>query len=308
MFFLLPLIPIVSAITTGEVIGIGLTAIGIGAGIKGSIDFHQAQSLVDDARSEYNYMAERIRLKAQTIQNRLIDFSKLKLQTYTGIIHEAVTVLSRFKTINLSSFKDIQVDTVRFLKTELETLETSCVKASDVLSSLSAGINAAVYDKYNYKDTPPLIETMGGFGIKGLPQIELPNIPYSAITMAGLSWGINGNVALTRSEASAADISAATERLKPALAGFKVIAKRISEAETLIASLSEKLAVAIEELSKTDGEHITAIDAMGIETTISLTKALKQIIEVDIVSGNSLCNSESGILFKRIWKEYGNDV
>jgi hypothetical protein len=48
--------------------------------------------------------------------------------------------------------------------------------------------------------------------------------------------------------------------------------------------------------------------AADIETAITLTRTLKQVIEVDIVTGNGMLTMESGVLFQKIAKERLNYV
>jgi hypothetical protein len=313
MFFLLPLMPFAAgaAVTIGEVIGIGASVFGIGVGIKGAIDYHQAKNVQDTALAGYHNMVARIRRKKKAVQKRLEDFGKLKLETYTGIIHETAEILSRFKIINLSSFKDIQVEYIKFFNHELDFLEKSFIKASDVLSCLSAGINAAVNDTFPYKDTPPLYQCVGAFGIKTIPSFTLPNIPYSAITIAGLSWGISGDAARTRAEFTAAEIARETEKMKSILAGFNALSTRITEGETLTTTITGELGIVLESLQNarlSPDEPVSDSLAANIETAITLTRTLKQVIEVDIVTGNGMLTMESGILFQKIAKEHLNHV
>jgi hypothetical protein len=241
-------------------------------------------------------------MKARTVQNRFTAFGILKLRTYTGVIREAVKALSRFKNIGLSSFRDMQVEHISFLKDEIALLETSCIKASDVLSCLSVGINTAVNDRMPYKDTPPLVQSVGAFGIKEIPGNGLPNIPYAAIALAGISWGLSGNAAKSAAEADAVLLDREKEKLKAVLAGFRAMGDRITEGESLIAMLTGKLKTVLEKLTQPEKETVQTAD---IEAAIALTRALKQVIETDICTGNGMINAQSGVVFHKIRKEYG---
>jgi len=68
MFFLPAVIAQAIAVTVGEAIGIGATVFGIGAGIKGAIDYQKAKKLKDKADEEYREMATRIRRQAMRIK------------------------------------------------------------------------------------------------------------------------------------------------------------------------------------------------------------------------------------------------
>jgi hypothetical protein len=150
MIFLLPFSPAFAAATLsiGEAIGIGASLIGIGAVIKGAADFHTAKSVQDDALGEYRRTAGRIERQSKEAQKRLESFGLLKLRTYSGVIRDAVKVLSNFVTVDLSAFKDLQVEQIQVFNNEIPGLRESVVKASDVLSCLSVGVNTAVHDRF----------------------------------------------------------------------------------------------------------------------------------------------------------------
>jgi hypothetical protein len=311
MFFIVPLLSAFAALTVsiGEAIGIGAGLMGIGAGIKGSTDYHQAKTLQEDAYNRYQTMIRRIHRETKIVQDRLDGFSILRLETYTGIIREAAEVLSQFKNIDLSSFKDIQVEHISFLTHELDTLNASFITASDVLSCLSIGVNAAVYDRFPYKDTPSLVAATGDLDFTKVPVSGLPRIPYAALAMAGLSWGISGNTAKTQARAEAAKLSCETERLESVIAGYKALLERVDEGEHLIASLTEKLRAVLGSLQSVPlpvTDNTSSATAIYLETTISLTRALKQVIEADVCTGNGFLTRESGIVFNKIRKEYAH--
>jgi hypothetical protein len=66
------ILPVFSALTftVGETLGLGATIFGIGAGIKGAIDYQKAKKLKAEADAEYHEMASRIKRQAlQTKKN-----------------------------------------------------------------------------------------------------------------------------------------------------------------------------------------------------------------------------------------------
>jgi hypothetical protein len=305
MFFLLPLLPAFAAATVsiGEAIGIGASLVGIGTAIKGTVDFHEAKSIQENTYAEYHNKVFLIQRKAELLQQKLEAFGRLKLQTYTGIIREAVEILSRFKQVDLSAFRDIQIENIAFINSEFDTLKTSCIKASDVLSCLSIGVNTAVCDRIQYKNTPPLIRAIGAFGFKPQTAVRLPDISYAAITLAGFSWGISGINAKIQSETSAIQVSCEIEKMESVLTGFKALAARIAEGEKLLSGLTDRLRLVLMELKLLPGSPEVE---KKIDSAISLTRALKQIIETDICTGNGLLTPESGVLFRSIQKEYAH--
>jgi hypothetical protein len=71
MVFLLPLFAAkaaVATITVGEALGISAAVLGIGAGIKGSVDYQKAKKLKAEAEAEYQEMARSIRKRAARLK------------------------------------------------------------------------------------------------------------------------------------------------------------------------------------------------------------------------------------------------
>lgn len=304
MIFLLPFLPAFAAAVTvsiGEAVGIGASVIGIGAAIKGAADYHTAKSVQENTNAEYQGIVSRIERKSKEAQRRLESFGLLKLRTYSCVIRDAVETLSNFVTVDLSAFKDIQVEQIQVFNNEIPGLRESVVTASDVLSCLSMGVNTAVHDRFPYKDTPPIFQTIGAFGLKKLPASGLPNIPYAAITMAGITWGISGSAAKLQAETNAVYTASETEKMKAVEIGFDTLMDRISEGESLISILTGKLSLVLAELKVLNESDKTA---GRIENAITLTRALKQIIEVDVCDGNGLLTPQSGVLFHAVRKEY----
>ena len=55
-------------VTVAEAIGIGATVFGIGAGIKGAMDYSKAKKLKAEAEAEYQAMASRIRRRTANLK------------------------------------------------------------------------------------------------------------------------------------------------------------------------------------------------------------------------------------------------
>ena len=107
MIFLLPVLAGVvgSAITASEVaLGVG-TAVAIGAGIKGAVDLKDASDYQDIARYKINEAVDKTKKEVRKIQNDLADFAKLKVQTFNGILKNALDYLKSNKEINPERMK-----------------------------------------------------------------------------------------------------------------------------------------------------------------------------------------------------------
>ena len=215
--------------------------------------------------------------------------------------------MSKYKTIDLSSYKTVAIESVRFIGAELDNLEKSCIQASDVLNCISVGISTALNDRIPYKDTPILIETIGAFGI-GKTTGNLPSIPYAGITMAGICWGINGSLAMTKAREESIESKIETERMACVLDGFKTIENRIGEGETLLYSLSEKLKKSLDALQSLSirNEEPSQEAAKEIEKSIQLVKSIKQVIETDICNADGFLSRNSGVIFRKIEQEVRN--
>lgn len=71
---MLPLLPLFAVkvaaltITVGQALGIGATAFGVGAGIKGALDYQKAKKIKAEADAEYQKMASRIRRQTRKLK------------------------------------------------------------------------------------------------------------------------------------------------------------------------------------------------------------------------------------------------
>ena len=107
MFFLLSVIAgvIGSAITASEVaLEVG-TAVAIGAGIKGVVDLKDASDYQDMARYKINEAVDKTKKEVRKTQDDLADFAKLKVQTFYGILKNALDYLKSNTEINPERIK-----------------------------------------------------------------------------------------------------------------------------------------------------------------------------------------------------------
>lgn len=107
MIFLLPVLAGVvgSAITASEVaLGVG-TAVAIGAGIKGAVDLKDASDYQDIARYKINEAVDKTKKEVRKTQDVLADFAKLKVQTFNGILKNALDYLKPNTEINPERIK-----------------------------------------------------------------------------------------------------------------------------------------------------------------------------------------------------------
>ena len=212
-------------------------------------------------------------------------------------------MLSKYKSIDLSAYKTITVDSIRFIGTELGNLEETCIQVSDILNCISIAVNTGLNDRIPYKDTPVILEIIGALGARKTFH-GLPAIPYAGITMAGVNWGIAGSQAKTKAE----DESIETERMSGVLSGLKAIENRIDEGEALLYSLSAKLNKSLIKLQELtcDNTELSEKASNELEICVNFIKSIKQVIETDICSADGFITRQSGVVFHKIEQEVQN--
>jgi len=212
--------------------------------------------------------------------------------------------LSLYKTVDLTAYKTVAVENVRFMHAELENLEQSCIQASDVLNCFSTGISSALYDRIPHKNTPVLIETAGAFGVRAAAR-QLPAIPYAGITMAGICWGISGNLAWVKAQEASAEAKIETERMACVLGGLKAVENRIAEGEGLLFALSKKLKESLDALQSLagNGNELSEEAAKKLDASVQLVQSIKQVIETDVCNADCFLIKKSGVVFRKIEKE-----
>jgi len=136
----------------------------------------------------------------------------------------------------------------------------------------------------------------------------LQAIPYAGITMMGVSWGINGNLAKTKAQGKAVEIKIETERMSNALSGIRAIEKRVDEGKALLYALAEKLKISLEKFQSLvgDAETLTEETAKELDVSVNLIKSIKQIIEIDICNADGYLTKHSGVIFRKIEQEVFN--
>ena len=217
------------------------------------------------------------------------------------MIGNAVKILSKYKKIDLSTYKSISIENVRFINTELENLEKTCIQASDVLNCISVGIKTALTDNIPYHNTPALIQIVGLLGFGNI----LKYLPYAGITMAGVTWGISGSLAKSKAEGEAVCIKIEAQRMSGVLYGLKAIESRVDEGEALLYALSKKLKKALDKFKSLVGksDELSEDATIELNASIQLIKSIKQVIETDICNAEGFLNRNCGIVFRKIEQE-----
>ena len=209
--------------------------------------------------------------------------------------------LSKYKEIDLSAYKSITVENINFINTEFENIKKNCIRASDILNCISVGITAAVNDRIPYSNTPILIQIVGALGVGKI----IKHLPYTGIAMAGITWGISGNLAKAKAQGEAVEIKIETERMSNVLSGIKAVKNRVIEGESLLYALSGKLKKSLDKFQSIVGDdmELTEESAQELDNSVRLIKSIKQVIETDICNADGFLTKNSGIVFRKINKE-----
>ena len=216
--------------------------------------------------------------------------------------------MSKYKSIDLSAYKTVTVESIRFISSEFEHLEKTCIQASDVLNCISTAINTGLNDRIPYKDTSVILEITGALSA-GKTFKGLPAIPYAGITMAGINWGIAGSNAKIKAEEESVETKIETERMSGVLSGLRAIEKRVDEGKTLLFALSAKLKkslVRLQELTY-DSTELSEDAAKEFEISVKLIKSIKHVIETDICNADGFITKKSGVIFHKIEKEINHE-
>lgn len=212
MFFLLPVIAGVvgSAITASEVaLGVG-TAVAIGAGIKGVVDLKDASDYQDMARYKINEAVDKTKKEVRKTQDDLADFAKLKVQTFYGILKNALDYLKSNTEINPERIKRL----------------SNLYKASR--SKYTAGIShGSISLNYNH-----LTDAGMDFSLEDFVRIALGGpIGFLMTSSEKLTDGVRSN----------AEATVQSELLERDKTICKTIRKRIGEGIKLIEAFSSRI-------------------------------------------------------------------
>lgn len=212
MFFLLPVIAgvIGSAITASEVaLEVG-TAVAIGAGIKGVVDLKDASDYQDMARYKINEAVDKTKKEVRKTQDDLADFAKLKVQTFYGILKNALDYLKSNTETNPERIKRL----------------SNLYKASR--SKYTAGIShGSISLNYNH-----LTDAGMDFSLEDFVRIALGGpIGFLMTSSEKLTDGVRSN----------AEATVQSELLERDKTICKTIRKRIGEGIKLIEAFSSRI-------------------------------------------------------------------
>jgi hypothetical protein len=262
----------VSALTAGEAVGLGLTAVGIGASIKGMMDQNEAEEIETEARESYHAMFKKLHRKASSVKDRLEAFSELKREVYQNEIKKAVEVLSCYKEVNLSAYQETAIKSIQCIAEDIAAIECFAYEPESVLSFLAKGA-------------------------------------FLTFPIAGFSLAVKGSEALTEAELLSANIRIETARMEKTMITLDAITGRIREGKQLIQALIGQTDPIISALDsyRSRGEKQPSISVMKqVEGAIILIKALKAVIEVDILTSKGLLNGNAGVVFSKVKREVFN--
>jgi len=243
------------------------------------LDYQQAKKLKAEADEAYRKMAMRIRRQTIRLKKNLQNFGKMKHEAYTVVIRNAVKILAKYSTIDLTEYKSFDISNIR----------------------ISAYDNTAFINSMLRKKTSILNEAICDIGLLKITK-GLNSNPYAGILMTGITLGMNGHFVKTKAEEVSTGTKVKIERMVYVLSELKAIQKRITEGESLLYALSRKLKASLWTLQTLacKEDELSEEASKEIDISISLIKSIKRLIETEIFDTNGFLSEKSAAIFRKI--------
>jgi hypothetical protein len=183
-----------------------------------------------------------------------------------------VEVLSYYKAVNLSAYQETAIKSVRYMVKDIDSLTCFANEPKDALSFLAKSA-------------------------------------FMAIPIVSFIRAMGGTEAQTQAETMAANADIEIAQMEKTMITLKAINARIKEGEHIIKGLIDRSFPIISGLDtyRTTGNKQPSVYIMKqVEEGIMLTKALKAVIEVDILTAQGLLNGNSGLVFSTVKREVFN--
>ncbi|MGL4982480.1 MAG: hypothetical protein ACRC4W_06485 [Treponemataceae bacterium] len=266
MFFLLPIIAgITTAMSSATGVALGVTAsVGIGATIKGAIDYTDAKDRYESSKEDFALQYEKTKKAVIFTQKKLLLFEKLKIKTQNTVIQNAIKHLSKKRFIRQS------------FKSRIKALE------KEFLSALKAQGNNRRETLFLHKDNAHdnYYPTADGGAIFGTLLLKGP-----------LTLMRKGSRELTKASMYASLMDQDSEYLKTDKKTCRIIQKRITEGRKIISTLCEKIATLVQTRPR------------DIESLLNFSETLFRITQTHICSIEGKLIDESEYLFRSTIKE-----
>ncbi len=291
MFFLLPLIPVIgAAITSAEIISGIVTAVGVGATIKGAVDYHDAKKKETEALEHYELKKSKVNNEVKRVQTSLEKFGSQKLTAYNGVLSQSVNILIEFKNVHLSKLKNGTAGKVQYLNKDMRDFFDVYNKDTDRISMLSKKLNSGVNKIYASLD----LQRLGAFGMSG----SMLNNSISLLTQS-ISFAVGGSRAKDKAQKVASAVRIERERMEETITLCRNLRKRIAEGSSVLNRLSNDMTHVMEDLAQ---DQESSAQESSIEKLLLLSKTMKKVIDIDICTTEGVLLEKAGLLYTAVNK------
>ena len=291
MFFLLPLIPVIgAAITSAEIISGIVTAVGVGATIKGAVDYHDAKKKETEALEHYELKKSKVNNEVKRVQTSLEKFGSQKLTAYNGVLRQSVNILIEFKNVHLSKLKNGTAGKVQYLNKDMRDFFDVYYKDTDRISMLSKKLNSGV----NKINASLDLQRLGAFGMSG----SMLNNSISLLTQS-ISFAVGGSRAKDKAQKVASAVRIERERMEETITLCRNLRKRIAEGSSVLNRLSNDMTHVMEDLAQ---DQESSAQESSIEKLLLLSKTMKRVIDIDICTTEGVLLEKAGLLYTEVNK------
>lgn len=291
MFFLLPLIPVIgAAITSAEIISGIVTAVGVGATIKGAVDYHDAKKKETEALEHYELKKSKVNNEVKRVQTSLEKFGSQKLTAYNGVLRQSVNILIEFKNVHLSKLKNGTAGKVQYLNKDMRDFFDVYNKDTDRISMLSKNLNSGI----NKINASLDLQRLGAFGMSG----SMLNNSISLLTQS-ISFAVGGSRAKDKAQKVASTVRIERERMEETITLCRNLRKRIAEGSSVLNRLSNDMTHVMEDLAQ---DQESSAQESSIEKLLLLSKTMKRVIDIDICTTEGVLLEKAGLLYTEVNK------
>lgn len=291
MFFLLPLIPVIgSAITSAEIISGIVTAVGVGATIKGAVDYHDAKKKETEALEHYELKKSKVNNEVKRVQTSLEKFGSQKLTAYNGVLRQSVNILIEYKNVHLSKLKNGTAGKVQYLNKDMRDFFDVYYKDTDRISMLSKNLNSGI----NKINASLDLQRLGAFGMSG----SMLNNSISLLTQS-ISFAVGGSRAKDKAQKVASAVRIERERMEETITLCRNLRKRIAEGSSVLNRLSNDMTHVMEDLAQ---DQESSAQESSIEKLLLLSKTMKRVIDIDICTTEGVLLEKAGLLYTAVNK------
>jgi len=275
---------------SAEIISGIVTAVGVGATIKGAVDYHDAKKKETEALEHYELKKSKVNNEVKRVQTSLEKFGSQKLTAYNGVLRQSVNILIEFKNVHLSKLKNGTAGKVQYLNKDMRDFFDVYNKDTDRISMLSKKLNSGVNKIYASLD----LQRLGAFGMSG----SMLNNSISLLTQS-ISFAVGGSRAKDKAQKVSSAVRIERERMEETITLCRNLRKRIAEGSSVLNRLSNDMTHVMEDLAQ---DQESSAQESSIEKLLLLSKTMKKVIDIDICTTEGVLLEKAGLLYTAVNK------